>query len=491
MEENTNQNEKRPMKPNMGEKPVRPVKPGASNSRPNGNTNVRPSGASSIGTNSSARPTPRPKPVQTQKRPESKPEQADTELDDMDFDFDTDTEIVKTQPETKQAKKNNKVVKSQKNDTEETKSSSKTKKENKPKAEKKSSKTKETKTKQTKAKLTKEEKKQLQASLTPEQRKEMQVQTFKSILKTIIIVVILIVVLVVVLKVLGSGSDQHLTYADPVPSLEEQQAALKVKNTSGTSSSSSNSNDDTTNTDKLISENVSTEDIWKFTDNSKSLTAGSEMIFPVSVNTKLEGDEQYNEYYSFVKFKVNNIAIGYDNVISSIANYNQSGTSVLNVGSKENFYANNADNEIVMYDVTMTVPSDFPTQDSKNGRVFIEPNAELKLLGTTEEGSLITNKYVYAVPSLSNISDDVSEIYAGNTYHFKWIAIMPNDITGDMYEMELHLTQKDDDITYKIAGMDIADNSSTSVSTGVSSETKESEIETEESEVETETVENK
>jgi hypothetical protein len=460
MEENTNQNINKPTKPSGTQ-----IKPGGTQIKPGG-TQIKPGGAKAKPTQTVNKPTGTNGVTGATKTPQSQPKQTQVQNQSVNIE----KELEKTeQPRPQNTERTVKThtesnveyvnTTSQEQPAEANKKSKKAKESKQPKPAKEKpvkdkKPAKEKPAKEKKPKMTKEEKKAYLATLTPEQLKEKKKQDLLGILKPVGIVVIIIIVLVVISKILGSGSDQHLTYADPMPSLEEQQASLKVKQVTYDGVTTTVAKEDT-----MVSANVSTEDIWEFTDNSKMITAGTTITFPVSVNTKLEGDAQYTDYYSFITFTVNNVTLGYDNVINSILAYNNTGTSVLNIGTKDDFYENNADNEIAMFDISMTIPSDFPTQDTKSGRIFIEPNADLVLKGSDDEASIITNKYVYAVPTLSNISDDVSELYAGNTYHFKWIAIVPNDITGDMYNMTLTLTQKDDEMVYEVQGMDIADSS--------------------------------
>lgn len=269
----------------------------------------------------------------------------------------------------------------------------------------------------------------------------------------IIIPVVIVIVLVVAGCIIAStflkSNQQHITLADkpPVEMAEENTESVELV----VSADKETQSDITTDTIKL-----NTETPYIQTPSDDVISVGDDIVIPMTINTKLEGDSQYTDYYTYVTFKLNELVCGYDNVITSIQEYNQISNSIISLGTKEEFYKANTTSDIVMYEAELSVPSDFPTQDTKNYKTFIDSDLNMSLYTTSEDGeSIVTELYVFAVPQLTDISLRKSDLIAGETYKFKWIALMPNGLSGETYRLVLEYTDKNTTVQYNYNGIDI------------------------------------
>lgn len=271
------------------------------------------------------------------------------------------------------------------------------------------------------------------------------------IILVIIPVVILIIILgaVVLSKVLVN--DQHITLADQPPVIDEQEEIVDT-----------NSNIDNTQENLQEEQNVivgNTTEPYEATQNGNPIAINEEIIIPITVSAKLDGDEAYTDYYSYVTLKMKDIVMGYDNVMQYVNRYNENTTNRITLSDKETFYTpvdgEESTNELVMYTIEMTVPNDFPTQDTKNNKAYINPEIILEILGTEEEDSIITERYKFAIPNIIDISDDTSEIIVGETYNYRFVTTMPIDVNNDNYYLIMHYSDNTTFIDYKFDGIQI------------------------------------
>lgn len=254
----------------------------------------------------------------------------------------------------------------------------------------------------------------------------------------------------VVPKVL-TKNNQHITLATPKPSNLDivGEDVTEVVNTTDIG------------TDTNINKVVKREEPYDMTPNDNVISANTVVTLPITVNAKLEGDEEYNDYYTYLTFKFNDATIGYDNVIPYVNEHNETSNNIVNIGTREEFYASAGESELVMYEAELTIPEDFVTQDTEHKRAYINPQLTFNIEGTEEANSLITTRYVYEIPQVTNMHDDMSQLTCGETYKFRWLAVIPTDITSDNYN--IYISYKDDylDTTYKYNGITIVQPSET------------------------------
>ncbi|MBO5387316.1 MAG: hypothetical protein J6A59_04155, partial [Lachnospiraceae bacterium] len=265
----------------------------------------------------------------------------------------------------------------------------------------------------------------------------------------VVIVIILVVAGCIIASTFLKSNQQHITLADkpPVEMAEENTESVELV----VSDDKETQSDITTDTIKL-----NTETPYIQTPSDNVISVGDDIVIPMTINTKLEGDSQYTDYYTYVTFKLNELVCGYDNVITSIQEYNQISNSIISLGTKEEFYKANTTSDIVMYEAELSIPSDFPTQDTKNYKTFIDSDLNMSLYTMSEDGeSIVTELYVFAVPQLTDISLRKSDLIAGETYKFKWIALMPNGLSGETYRLVLEYTDKNTIVQYNYNGIDI------------------------------------
>lgn len=295
-------------------------------------------------------------------------------------------------------------------------------------------------------------------------------KTIKTIGIIVAGVVVFITLVIVALKLFG-GDGKHLTLADEAPPIVEE----TVEDTIVTEKVEDNSVDNEIETSKKI---FRRDKPFEQTSTATILNVGSDVIIPVTVNTKLDGDEQYYDYYSYIALKINDITVGYDNVITHIQKHNQVSTNKLNIDDKETLLANNKNSDLTMYSVSVLVPDDYPSKDNK---VYINPSIELTIEGTEEAESIITDKYVFATPKLFNISGK-PEFNINETTELKWVGIVPSGLDRGTYNIKLTYTDEDGaESVYTINGIEIPEQ--------IENETQQSESEATENVEETETVE--
>ena len=285
-----------------------------------------------------------------------------------------------------------------------------------------------------------------------------------------------IVLGLVLLKVLG-GDGKHITLADEAPPIIEE----TVENTIVTEKIEDT--ETVEGVEQTAKKPVKRDEPFEQTSTATILNVGSDIIIPVTVNTKLEGDEQYYDYYSYIALKINDITVGYDNVITHVQKHNQVSTNKLNIDDKETLLANNQNSDLVMYSVSVFVPEDFPSQD---GKVYINPDLSLRIEGTDEIDSIITDKYVFAVPQLFDISGE-PEFSINETTELKWVGIVPYNLDRSTYSIKLTYSADGEESVYTINGIEIPEQVASEEVTETEAESVETEaVETEAESVETE-----
>lgn len=349
------------------------------------------------------------------------------DFDDMTFDDMTfDDEITKDNFQ----ESNNNVQVKQKNNVQnkkdkQSKESNKPKTNNKPKANNKpktNKKKKGVKTHKPEVKKSKPEKKH-------------------SGLKAFIFIMLLIAGVVVALVMNRTRNmNKHVTLATGIPSVNE---AIK------------NEEDNTSEEDTVIKEDTDIKE-------SKDMTVfelNKPMNIAVTVNTKIEGDTEYTDHETYLQVEYSEFVSGYDSVKTYLDEYNETSTNRITLPDKETFYASSVDNDLVMYEVTVTVPEDFPTNDAKHGYTGLEPEFELEIKGTEKEDALITKMYEFDIPSVYYIGSDTSDFTIGSTYKLRYMTTMPMDLKSDDYK--LYFIYKNNGISerYGLQAIDITNNS--------------------------------
>ena len=235
-----------------------------------------------------------------------------------------------------------------------------------------------------------------------------------------------ILVVIIIIKVLGYKSDQHITLAD----VEPEETIVDVAET----------NEDEEKTENPVIrpvEDTEEEDYGPVagTPTDVKVAVGSVITIPITFNTKLEGDSEYKDYYSYITVEYDGMTSGYDSIAEIVAEHNETSKHIVEIPSKEDFYASSDGNELVMYSFTFSIPDDFPTQDTKNNKVFISPSFGMMLEGSEDPESLITDKYVFSVPKLTAVCDDISLLKLGESYSLNWIATMPSGLDDSGYNI--------------------------------------------------------
>lgn len=261
-------------------------------------------------------------------------------------------------------------------------------------------------------------------------------------------IVLLIILIVIIIKAIANNS-QHITLAEGKPEVVEQESVDTTENTDVQEEVSVKTPED------IEEQTTSTVEA---TDVNKVVAVGNEMIVPVIVNTQLEGDSEYKDYESYISIKYNGMIAGYDDVIKSVNEHNATSKHTVNIADRDTFYGSSAGNDLVMYSYTFSIPSDFPTQDKKNFKVFISPTFSMRLEGSQEPDALITNKYVFSVPGLTAMCDDIGLLKAGESYQLNWITMMPVGLDKTGYNVYFKVKLNDEITEYNVESVSIPNN---------------------------------
>lgn len=254
----------------------------------------------------------------------------------------------------------------------------------------------------------------------------------------IVVVAIAVIIGIVVLN-LPKYTDKHVTLANNTPAIQDT-----TQNEGG-------------GTGIVVGENT-TEKEETETPSMTVLELNKPMKIAVVVNTKIEGDTEYTDHQTYLKVEYSNFVSGYDNVKTYLDEYNSTATNKINLPSKDDFYASSVGNDLVMYEVTISVPEDFPTNDAKHGYTGLKPKFDLVIKGTEKEDSLITQLYEFAIPSVYFIGSDTSSFTIGSTYTLRYMTTMPMELKADGYELFFHYNNDGVTQIYGLTSLDIPAN---------------------------------
>lgn len=183
------------------------------------------------------------------------------------------------------------------------------------------------------------------------------------------------------------------------------------------------------------------------------------MKIALTVNTKTEGETEYSDHETYIEVEYSDFVAGYDNVKKYLDEYNEDSTNKINLPDKEEFYNTSKGNDLVMYEVKVTVPKDFPTNDEKHGYTGLKPKFTLGIKGTEKEDVLITKLYEFAIPTIYNIGDDTTQDFTiGQTYTLRYMVTMPTELSKDDYKLTLNYSNDDTNNNYTLESVDIPSN---------------------------------
>jgi hypothetical protein len=281
----------------------------------------------------------------------------------------------------------------------------------------------------------------------PEEVLEKKKLNLKVIIPIIAFVVIALV-LVIVLN-LPKNTDKHITLATNTPVISND---TEVDNSVEVSPVGDSTADKDKDNNTEVVDNTQNES------SATVLTLNNPMKIGVVVNTKLEGDTEYTDHESYLKIEYSNFVSGYDNVKVYLDEYNETATNKINLPDKDAFYESSVGNDLVMYEITVTVPDDFPTNDAKHGFTGLNPEFSFEIKGTEKEDALITKLYEFAIPSVYYIGSDTSEFTIGNTYTLRYMTTMPMELKAEGYKLTFIYSNDGKSERYGLQSLDIPSN---------------------------------
>lgn len=281
----------------------------------------------------------------------------------------------------------------------------------------------------------------------PEEVLEKKKLNLKVIIPIIAFVVIALV-LVIVLN-LPKNTDKHITLATNTPVISND---TEVDNSVEVSPVGDSTADKDKDNNTEVVDNTQNES------SATVLTLNNPMKIDVVVNTKLEGDTEYTDHESYLKIEYSNFVSGYDNVKVYLDEYNETATNKINLPDKDAFYESSVGNDLVMYEITVTVPDDFPTNDAKHGFTGLNPEFSFEIKGTEKEDALITKLYEFAIPSVYYIGSDTSEFTIGNTYTLRYMTTMPMELKAEGYKLTFIYSNDGKSERYGLQSLDIPSN---------------------------------
>lgn len=290
-------------------------------------------------------------------------------------------------------------------------------------------------------KKAKQAKKQKQKETKKAEKKKKN--KFVTLLKVVFTIIVIFAVAIKVLSMNGiKNADKHITVADSAP--------ISTESTETFGSLDANDSDVENTTESSNSEVVSNG-----ASDGTLIELNKPVNVAVTVNTKLEGETEYTDHTGYLNFEYSNFISGYDNVSKYVDEYNENSTNKINLPSKEDMKNSSVESTLVMYEVKVTVPDDFPTNDVKHGFTGLKPTFMFNILGTESGDKLVHENYEFEIPEAYFIGDDTSEFIIGNTYTLRYMATMPVGLTSDEYNIELTYTNNDETDTYKLQSVDI------------------------------------
>jgi hypothetical protein len=279
---------------------------------------------------------------------------------------------------------------------------------------------------------------------------------------------VVILIAVITARMLSTGNDKHITLAEKEPKDNTEAASAQSNDTSEEDEEGEEGEEGGLNIsmsdikqgidDKEHGSSYNSESPVVGTSQDVKIAVGSVITIPVTVNVQIDGDKEEVDYYSYITVKYNGTTFGYDAVKAEIDKHNTSTKHVVNIDDKEEFFKKNAGSDLVMYSFTFDIPSDFPTPDAKNKKVFISPSFGMSLEGSKEADKLITDKYTFTVPTLSPMTDDISLLHAGDSLSLNWIAVMPTGLDKSAYELYFKYNIGDNNGQYKVESVTIPNN---------------------------------
>lgn len=322
-----------------------------------------------------------------------------------------------------------------------------------------------------KAKPAKKQKQPKQKKVKTANTGEQQKKSKAKLLLVIPIIVIAVVGLLLVLKLNApKNADKHVTLAvnkgvsnNTSGNNEGTQVADNTATNStdtnttvsdNTEENSNNTDENSTSTESPDKNDPAAEDNSE--ENIVALNEPGKM--KVIVNTKLEGETEYTDHEAFLEFEYSNFVAGYDNVKTYLDEYNATATNKINLPKKDKFYKSSVGNDLVMYEITISVPEDFPTNDVKHGFTGISPECKLEITGTEKEDTLITKLYEFKIPTVYYIGNDITSFTIGSTYKLRYMTTMPMELTADDYKLSFTFIDNKEGKQYRLQSMDIPEN---------------------------------
>ena len=206
------------------------------------------------------------------------------------------------------------------------------------------------------------------------------------------------------------------------------------------------------NEEPEVVEEITSETIIEDADYTLNFGDTTNMI--LTVNTKLDGDEQYKDYDAPIEVSYTDFKFGYDNVIEYIDEHNANSFNTVSVPSREDFYAAKLHADLALVEIKVHVPDDFPTRDKDKGTIGVQPEFSFTAYSTsTKTDKLMTNLYEFEIPEFQYIGDDITDFKLGESYTLRYVAILPYALDKQNYEFKLVFSNKLDqsgEITFNV-----------------------------------------
>lgn len=167
--------------------------------------------------------------------------------------------------------------------------------------------------------------------------------------------------------------------------------------------------------------------------------------FNTVVNTKTASDAEYTDHDAAIYIRLSQVVTGYDDVCDYIKEYNESGDTLINFPDKDAYYAGSNGAELVMYEIEVLFPSNFPTPASE-GVIYIVPSLETSLYGTATEidndditddpsNYIVVDNNIYSINKLTSITVKKQRINVGEPILYRYVASVPSGASVDSYKV--------------------------------------------------------
>lgn len=308
--------------------------------------------------------------------------------------------------------------------------------------------------------------------------------------KMLIIIGVAIAVIAVgacIIKVILTNSSKHIT---TVNDKQQQEADLKqVANTEAAneqqSGQSDENQDNETNMQTEAEPEQSNEEnvdarLHKplsipTTESSTAIKTSGNKTFKVGewgyigtvVNTKMTNDEAFIDHESQFYVSLNKVVSGYDNVAELINEYNKgnSENKKITLPDKDSYYKQSSGSELVMFNVEVYYPDDYPTSASE-GEVYTLPTVALSLYGTTEEIEnddltetpehyIVIDKDIYNISKITEMKNVPETITIGHALSFNFVTSVPAGANKDNYRVDIVLTNGNNEYNVSYEGATI------------------------------------